>query len=74
VIERLAATAAELRRYTDRLQASLDETVVVEQAKGILSERLHVPLSEAAVALERTAAARGIHPAAAARDILARIA
>jgi AmiR/NasT family two-component response regulator len=70
VVDRLATTAAGLRRYADRLQELLDETVVVEQAKGVLSERLRVPLAEASLILERTASERGVAPATAAREIV----
>jgi AmiR/NasT family two-component response regulator len=72
VIDRLTATADDLRRYVDRLQATLDETIAIEQAKGMLSERHHVPLAQAAAALERAAAERGLPPGAAAREIVGR--
>jgi AmiR/NasT family two-component response regulator len=62
--------AADLRRHAERLQATLEDEVAIEQAKGLLSERLGVSIEEAGAALERSAAERGISPRAAARALL----
>jgi hypothetical protein len=58
---------AELRARVGQLQTALDTRVVVEQAKGVLAERFHLPISEAFLLLRYAARSsrRNIHELAA---------
>ena len=53
LLQRRETTQA--RRQADQLQAALDSRVLIEQAKGVLAQRLGVSLEEAFQALRRTA-------------------
>ncbi len=58
MIERLQRLATDLERRAIALQASLEQRVVVEQAKGVLAERLGLPVAECGGILERGALKR----------------
>jgi AmiR/NasT family two-component response regulator len=55
VARRLAAEVAALRERTEQLQRALDTRIIVEQAKGVLAERLGCPPEEAFEILRRAA-------------------
>lgn len=54
----------------EQLQVALDSRVVIEQAKGVLSERLQIGLDDAFVRLRRYARSANLHLAAAARSLV----
>jgi AmiR/NasT family two-component response regulator len=60
VITRLRRLAADMERRADDLQRSLQERVVIEQAKGMLSERLALSPEECGLILEHAAQIRGL--------------
>ena len=55
VARRLAEDVATLRERTEQLQRALDSRIVIEQAKGMLAERLGLPTEEAFEILRRGA-------------------
>ena len=54
-----ARTLAESHKLSDQLQRALDSRVVIEQAKGKLSEQLGVPVTEAFEVMRRHARSNG---------------
>lgn len=54
-----------------QLQTALDSRVVIEQAKGVLAERLQIGLDDAFVRLRAYARSANVHIAAAARALVA---
>jgi AmiR/NasT family two-component response regulator len=60
VAERLYRLASDLDRRATELQLSLERRITTEQAKGILSERLGVPVSECTAVLEDAAREQGL--------------
>ncbi len=54
----------------EQLQSALDSRVVIEQAKGVLAERLQIELDDAFVRLRRYARSANLHLAAAARALV----
>ncbi|MBA2529571.1 MAG: GAF and ANTAR domain-containing protein [Euzebyales bacterium] len=64
ILQRRAVTAAQVR--VEQLQQALDSRVVIEQAKGIIAERLHIDPEEAFERLRRHARAnqRRLHDTA----------
>lgn len=55
-----ARTAEESQRLTQQLQRALDSRIVIEQAKGKLSEQWEVDVSEAFTRMRRYARGRGL--------------
>ncbi|MFN2627131.1 MAG: ANTAR domain-containing protein [Gaiellaceae bacterium] len=60
VAERLYCLAADLDRRATELQLSLERRITTEQAKGILSERLGLPVLDCTAVLEDAARERGL--------------
>jgi hypothetical protein len=62
---------AELRAQVAQLQTALDTRVCIEQAKGVLAERFHLPISDAFLLLRYAARSsrRNIHEVA--QDVVA---
>ena len=60
VAERLYRLASDLDRRATDLQLSLERRIVTEQAKGILSERLGMPVLACTAVLEDAARERGL--------------
>jgi AmiR/NasT family two-component response regulator len=60
VMTRLRRLAADMERRADDLQRSLEERVVIEQAKGMLSERLGLSPEECGLVLEHAAQIQGL--------------
>lgn len=56
---------------TDQLQTALNSRILIEQAKGVLAERLHVDLDQAFALLRRSARDRNRRLAELAQDIVA---
>jgi len=73
-----AATAEDVRlrvealeRLTEQLQQALTSRIVIEQAKGVLSERHRIPPNEAFEMLRRSARSRQRNIHAVAEEIVA---
>jgi GAF domain-containing protein len=56
---------------TEQLQGALNSRVIIEQAKGILAERHHLPLGESFERLRRHARGNNLRLADVARDVVA---
>lgn len=63
-------TIREARLLAEQLQAALNNRVVIEQAKGVLSERAALPLDEAFEALRSFARSNNLRLAVVARDLI----
>ena len=70
MIQSLRRLASELERRAAGLQERLDRRILVEQAKGVLAERLQLPVEASASILERVAATRGIPDHRLAADVV----
>jgi AmiR/NasT family two-component response regulator len=55
VVRRLAQDVAQLRERAEQLEHALHSRILIEQAKGVLSERLATPPDEAYDILRRAA-------------------
>jgi AmiR/NasT family two-component response regulator len=71
VAERLYRLASDLDRRATDLQLSLERRITTEQAKGILSERLGVPVPACTAVLEDAARARGLSIELVAAEVVA---
>ena len=60
VIQSLQRLAEELERRANSLEATLEQRIAIEQAKGVLAERLQLPVDECAPILAHAAISRGL--------------
>jgi len=70
VVGRLISATSVAHGRQAQLQQALDSRVVLEQAKGILAERLQVSVDEAFTILRRTARSHRVKLHAAARAVV----
>jgi AmiR/NasT family two-component response regulator len=60
VIQSLRHLADELERRASQLEHSLEQRIAIEQAKGVLAERLGLPVAACEPILESAARTRGV--------------
>ena len=68
-VERLLRRVADLRRENEQLQTALESRIVIEQAKGVLAERLGIDVAESFLRMRTYARRHGLHLADVAYDV-----
>jgi AmiR/NasT family two-component response regulator len=71
IVRRLAQDVALLRERTQQLEHALESRIVIEQAKGVLAERLEIGPDEAFEVLRRAARSAQIRLHDLAREVVA---